>query len=117
MEMTAGVVMAALVVAIAQPPVVRQKLADLAYVLGEAHALAGACGRTGDLRWRARMNRLLDLEARAPAFRARLADNFNAGFVARQAEFRTCTAQSRDAERAVAAKGAALARELAAAPL
>ena len=117
MGMTAGILMAAVVVAIAQPPVVRQQLADLAYVLGEAHALAGACGRPGNLRWRARMNRLLDLEAREPVFRSRLADSFNAGFVARQAEFRTCTAKSRDAERAVAAKGAALARDLAAAPL
>src|SRR5438874_6113181 len=78
MGMTAGVLMAAMMVAVAQPPVVRQKLADLAYVLGEAHALAGACGRPGDLRWRARMNRLLDLEAREPAFRSRLADSFNA---------------------------------------
>lgn len=115
--MTAGILMVAAVVAIAQPPAVRQKLTDLAYVLGEAHALAGTCGRTGDLRWRARMNRLLDLEAREPAFRSRLADSFNAGFVVRQAEFRTCSAQSRDAERAVAIKGAALARHLAAAPL
>ena len=115
--MTTGVLMAAVTLAIAQPPVVRQQLADLAYVLGEAHALAGVCGRPGDLRWRARMNRLLDLEGREPAFRSRLADSFNAGFVARQAEFRTCTAQSRAAEHSVAAKGAALARDLAAAPL
>ncbi|MEO6339755.1 MAG: TIGR02301 family protein [Caulobacteraceae bacterium] len=115
--MTAGVLMAAVVVAIAQPPVVRQKLADLSYVLGEAHALAGVCGGPGDLRWRARMNRLLDLEAREPAFRNRLADSFNAGFVARQAEFRACTAESRKAEVAVAAHGASLARDLAAAPL
>jgi uncharacterized protein (TIGR02301 family) len=98
--------------AAAATPVERQQTVDLAYVLGEAHALAVICGATGDLRWRARMNRLLELEGQDVATRGRLADSFNAGVLTRQSEFRACSPAARQARRATAGKGAALARSL-----
>jgi len=97
----------------AQPPYERQQLADLAYVLGEAQALAAVCDGGADVRWRTRMDRLLELEGQQLAFRHRLADAFNAGFVSGQAAFRNCDANARKARRTGAAKGAALARALA----
>ena len=108
--MAAGAVQAS---APTQTPYARQQLADLAYLLGETHALARTCRGPSDLRWRAHMNRLLELEAQDLAFRHRLSDSFNAGFVFRQAEFRTCSADARTAQRTTATKGAALARNLA----
>jgi uncharacterized protein (TIGR02301 family) len=98
--------------AAAATPVERQQTIDLAYVLGEAHALAAVCGAPSDLRWRARMNRLMEVEGQDPATRGRLADGFNAGFLTRQSEFAGCTPAARRAQRNVAGRGAALARAL-----
>ena len=63
-------------------PVERQALVDLAYVLGEAHALRQACSGTTDQTWRARMNRLIELEKPEEGLQRRLVDAFNAGFLA-----------------------------------
>lgn len=91
----------------------RQTLADLAYVLGEAHALRRLCLGTGDGVWYERMQRLLAVEAPEPNFRAKLAASFNAGYLAAQAAHSACDAVSKDAERQAAARGGALARLLA----
>jgi uncharacterized protein (TIGR02301 family) len=98
----------------APSPQQRQKIVDLAYVLGEAHALHRVCAGPEDNTWRGRMSRLLQIEAPDPTYRQRLMDSFNAGFVARQAEYPTCTVKTADAERAVAARGRDLSRHLAA---
>ena len=66
-------------------PQQRQGVVDLAYVLGEAHALHRACTGPEDNTWRARMGRLLQVEAPDAPYRQRLMDSFNAGFTARSA--------------------------------
>ena len=96
----------------AATPMERQQTVDLAYVLGEAQALTAVCAGASDLRWRARMNRLLEVEGQDVVTRGRLTDSFNAGFLTRQSEFRACTPGARDARRNVAGRGAALARNL-----
>ena len=92
----------------------RQMVVDLAYVLGEAHALHRVCAGAQDNTWRGRMGRLLKAEAPDAAYRQRLMESFNAGFVAEKAEFPTCTLKSSDAEKTVAARGRDLSRRLAA---
>ncbi len=94
-------------------PQARDTLVQLAYDLGEAHALHRLCAGPSDATWYARMQQLQAQEAADDSFRRRLVESFNAGFAAGSSEFPTCTPQSRTAERAVAARGAALARTLA----
>jgi uncharacterized protein (TIGR02301 family) len=91
----------------------RQTLLDLAYVLGEAHALRAACQGPEDQAWRSRMSRMMEVEQPEPAFRRRLIDNFNTGFASRQAETPTCGPDTPAKERAVAVRGRALAQRLA----
>jgi uncharacterized protein (TIGR02301 family) len=57
---------------------VRADLLDLAQALGESHALAQACSPE-DQTWRARMRRLIEVEAPDVTLEADLADRFNAG--------------------------------------
>ena len=92
-------------------PEQRRVLNDLAYVLGEAHALHRLCAGTSDGFWYDRMNRLLAIEQPEPSFRQLLIDRFNAGFIAGGAEFTECSTESRAAGIAAAGRG----RELAAA--
>jgi uncharacterized protein (TIGR02301 family) len=94
-------------------PVERQNLLDLAFTLGESHALRQVCEGTGDQYWRARMVRLTDVEKADQAFDAQLRDKFNTGFAARQGEFPDCDDASRRAEQQTARKGQALAGKLA----
>ena len=95
-------------------PQQRQQVVDLAYVLGEAHALHRLCAGADDNTWRGRMGRLLKAETPDAAYRQRLLESFNAGFVAEGAQFPKCTAKSADAEKTVAAQGRSLSRRLAA---
>lgn len=90
----------------------RQTLIDLAHALGEAHALHRVCAGEGDATWRGRMERLLEVEAPADAFKARLTDSFNAGFTAKEAQVKDCKTAA-DREAVVAKRGAELARKLA----
>jgi uncharacterized protein (TIGR02301 family) len=94
-------------------PVERQNLLDLAFTLGESHALRQVCEGTGDQFWRARMVRLTDVEKADQAFDAQLRDKFNTGFASRQGEFPDCDDASRRAEQQTARKGQALAGKLA----
>lgn len=94
-------------------PVERQTLLDLAFTLGESHALRQVCEGGGDQYWRSRMVRLTEVEKADQAFDAQLRDKFNVGFAARQGEFTGCDEASRQAEQAVARKGQGLAAKLA----
>jgi len=85
---------------------------DLAYALGESHALRQACEGESDQFWRDRMVRLTDTEAADAAFDGRLKQQFNSGFATRQTEFPSCSPASKRAEQAVARKGQALAGRL-----
>jgi uncharacterized protein (TIGR02301 family) len=95
-------------------PQAREALAQLAYDLGEAHALHRLCAGPSDATWYGRMQQLQAQEAADEGFRRRLVERFNAGFAAGSGEFPACTPQSRAAERTIAARGAALAQQLAA---
>lgn len=92
-------------------PAGRQKLLDLAYVLGEAHALKRACEPESQY-WRARMQRLIDLEKPDLAFQTRLADRFNTGFTVREDQFPDCNGAARKEAVAAARRGQKLAQEL-----
>jgi uncharacterized protein (TIGR02301 family) len=98
---------------LASSPQQHQMVVDLAYVLGEEHALHRLCAGAEDNTWRGRMGRLLKAEAPDPAYRQQLMNSFNAGFTAERAEFTTCTLASADRERIVAAKGRDISRRLA----
>lgn len=94
-------------------PADRQRLLDLAYALGQSHALRQACEGAGDQFWRARMMRLIDVEASDSGFTDRLRDRFNGGFAASQAGHpEGCSPESRRAERQAAQRGRALAAKL-----
>ena len=108
----AAVVLVSATSAHAQDAQRRQKLLDLAYVLGEAHALRQACA-ADDQAWRSRMRRLIEVEAPDRVLETRLAQLFNAGFLARKAEVPACTPRAAKEEAAVAARGQALAEALA----
>jgi uncharacterized protein (TIGR02301 family) len=98
-------------------PAERQAAADLAYALGEMHALSLTCVGEGDQTWRERMNRLLQYEAPAPGAddpdRRSLVERFNAGFSVRKAEFPACTPEAEADRQATARRGLSLSRRLA----
>jgi uncharacterized protein (TIGR02301 family) len=97
----------------ARAPDERQTLIDLAYVLGEAHALRQACSGAADQTWRARMNRMMELEKPEEGLNRRMVDAFNAGFMTRQAEHPACDGSVVEAERTTARRGQALSAKLA----
>src|SRR6478752_8174544 len=90
----------------------RQSLLDLAFTLGESHALRQVCQGEGDQYWRSRMVRLTEVEKADQAFDAQLRERFNTGYAARQGQFPQCDDASRQAEQLVARKGQALAAKL-----
>jgi uncharacterized protein (TIGR02301 family) len=94
-------------------PSQRQILTDLAYVIGQSHALRQACEGAGDQYWRERMAKLIDTEQPDVAFDRRLRESFNTGFVAGQSAFPACTPESRREAALAAARGRALAADLA----
>ena len=93
-------------------PVERQQLLDLAFTIGESHALRQVCQGADDQYWRSRMVRLTEVEKADQAFDAQLRDKFNTGFAARQGQFPQCDDASRQAEQQVARKGQALSAKL-----
>lgn len=109
--MVAAALVAAPSAAQDRPPAQRQTLLDLAYVLGESHALARACDDDSQY-WRARMARLIELESPDLPFKARLSAQFNTGYSAGEAQFPTCTAAARAEAVAAARRGRALSLQL-----
>jgi uncharacterized protein (TIGR02301 family) len=94
-------------------PVRRQVAADLAYVLGEIHALHRTCAGPNDGTWRARMEALVAAEAADDGFRRRLMKRFNSGYLEASATHVSCSSESLEAERRAEGEGARLARRLA----
>jgi uncharacterized protein (TIGR02301 family) len=90
----------------------RQTLTDLAYVLGQSHALRQACQGQTDQFWRDRMYSLIHTEQPDQGFERRLKDSFNTGYAAAQAAYPACTPSSRRAEARAAERGRALAEGL-----
>ena len=95
-------------------PPERQSLVDLAYAIGESHALRQVCNGDGDQHWRDRMAELINTEAADADLEARLKQSLNSGDAARQSQFPSCGPDSRNAEMAVARKGEGIAKRLAA---
>lgn len=93
-------------------PAERQTLTDLAYALGESHALRQMCSGPNDQYWRDRMLRLTQVEQADQAFDATLRERFNTGFAAGHTAAPFCGALSRRAEAAAASRGQALAQKL-----
>jgi uncharacterized protein (TIGR02301 family) len=94
-----------------RPPAERQILGDLAYAIGESHALRQLCEGPRNQYWRDRMLRLTQVEQADAGLDARLRDRFNTGFAAGQAAT-ACGPESLKAEAAAAARGQALANRL-----
>ena len=93
-------------------PAQRQALTDLAYVLGESHALRQLCEGPADQYWRERMRRLVKTEAPDDGFGRRLNTAFNTGFIAGQSAYPGCGRASRREEARLAARGRALSASL-----
>jgi uncharacterized protein (TIGR02301 family) len=112
--MIAGLLVVGSAIAFAadRSPTDRQTLIDLAYVLGQSHALRQACAGGRDQYWRDRMSRLVATEQPDPDFDRRLKESFNTGFAATQAGFPRCAARTRREEAEAAARGRALAATL-----
>jgi uncharacterized protein (TIGR02301 family) len=110
----AGVLLATTAPTLAQErsPADRQTLVELAYSLGQSHALRQICTNANDYYWRRRMQQLVAAEQPDGPFNRRLADSFNDGFVASRQAFPACNAASRREAEAVAAKGGELAQVL-----
>ena len=90
----------------------RQTLGELAYALGESHALRQLCAGPGDQYWRDRMLRLTQVENSDQALDAVLRERFNLRFASRQSQATACNGASRRAEAAAASRGQALAQTL-----
>ena len=86
-------------------PAERQTLVELAYVIGESHALRQACTGPGDQYWRMRMQQLVAAEQPDAPFSRRLTDSFNDGFIAGRQGFPTCDGRARQEAARVAQKG------------
>jgi uncharacterized protein (TIGR02301 family) len=104
-----ALVLAAPALAQERTPAQHQTLTDLAFVLGESHALRQACQGAADQYWRERMSRLLQTETPDEAFDRSLRESFNTGYAAAQAQFPDCDARSQAEAVQVARRGAALA--------
>ena len=94
-------------------PAVRETLTDLAYTLGQAHALRTRCDGEGDQVWRARMVRMVEVEQPDQAFRDQLFESFNVGFLGAQTSHPRCDVAARTEAARVAARGRDLSRVLA----
>ena len=90
-------------------PAQRQTLTELAYALGQSHALRQACLGAADQYWRTRMGQLLQTESPDESFERSLRESFNTGYAAAQAQFSACDARSQSEAAQVARRGASLA--------
>ena len=93
-------------------PEQRQTLTELAFVLGEAHALRRVCNGASDGFWYERMNRLLAIEQPEDAFRRQLIERFNAGVVTAGAAHASGSTISRTDGQNAALQGKILAERL-----
>jgi uncharacterized protein (TIGR02301 family) len=93
-------------------PAQRQTLIDLAYVLGESHALRQLCAGFSDQYWRERMQNMVHAETPDADLDRRMKAAFNTGFIAGQSGFPACGRASRREEGRLAERGRTLAASL-----
>jgi uncharacterized protein (TIGR02301 family) len=91
-----------------------ETLADLAEVLGEAHAIRALCNGDADQTWRNYMQNLLDMEAPGGGQRrAALTGAFNRGYRTQSSQRKTCTPDLKQVEAQIAARGHVIADSIA----
>jgi len=96
------------------PPAGRgAQLERLAYILGQVHHLRGRCARGEAEVWRARMQRLSELERMGEKARKALIETFNSGFYAARTQHPECDERAGAAAIALATEGRQLAAMLA----
>jgi uncharacterized protein (TIGR02301 family) len=88
-------------------------LADLAEVLGRAHAVRTLCNGDQDSTWRSYMLNLMAYEAGSGDRRAAMTDAFNRGYRGQNREISTCTAGTPAIEATIARRGRELSDEIA----
>jgi uncharacterized protein (TIGR02301 family) len=88
-------------------------LADLAEVLGRAHAVRTLCNGDQDSTWRNYMLNMMSFEAVSGPRRAAMTDGFNRGYRGQNRETSTCTAGMPAIEAGIARRGRELSDEIA----
>ena len=90
-----------------------EMVAQLAEVLGRAHAVRTICNGDNDSTWRNYMLNLMAMEAPSGSRRAALTDAFNRGYRGQNRETATCTDQMPRIEAGIARRGRELADAIA----
>jgi uncharacterized protein (TIGR02301 family) len=88
------------------------RLMRLAEVLGSLHYLRNLCGEHGN-RWRAEMEKLLEVEKPDAARRAKFVASFNRGYRSFDEVYASCTPSAAEAISRYMKEGEALTREIA----
>jgi uncharacterized protein (TIGR02301 family) len=96
---------------VAQAPI--ELVADLAEVLGRAHAVRTVCNGDNDSTWRNYMLNLMAIEAPSGSRRAALTDAFNRGYRGQSRETSACNDQMPRIEAGIARRGRELSDEIA----
>lgn len=96
---------------IASAPI--EMVADLAEVLGRAHAVRTVCNGENDSTWRNYMINLMAIEAPSGSRRAALTEAFNRGYRGQNRETSSCTDQMPAIEAGIARRGRELADAIA----
>ncbi len=94
-------------------PAERQKLVDLARILGESHWIRRVCTGGQDQSWYGRMEQLLAVEAADQGLKRRLSLSFNDGYHAAEALYPQCVEAARTEARRIAKTAQGLSETLA----
>lgn len=96
---------------VGQAPI--ELVADLAEVLGRAHAVRTICNGDNDSTWRNYMLNLMAIEAPSGSRRAALTDAFNRGYRGQNRETSACNDQMPRIEAGIARRGRELSDQIA----
>lgn len=94
------------------PPPYEPQLLRLSEILGALAFLRDLCGAKDGDEWRAKMNSLLDAEAKSGARRQKLAGAFNRGFRGYEITYRSCTPNAESAIARYLDEGGRIARDI-----
>jgi len=92
----------------ANSPEYEQNILRLAEVLGSVHHLWTICHLEESQRWRDQMMKLLEVDAKSPARRARLVNRFNIGYKNLKITYKKCDQTARQAELRFLSEGESL---------
>lgn len=96
----------------ANSPEYEQNFLRLAEVLGSVHHLWTICHRDEPQRWRDQMMKLLEVDAKSPARRARLINRFNTGYKNLKITYKKCDQTARQAELRFLSEGETVSKTL-----